>query len=106
PLAAYIPGTRGRVGQGDYVQRPRFLAISEFGPGALIYHEGARYQVTRVQLPRGKTEDAPLDTEEARRCEDCGYHHAKDANLDLCENCGGRLGPTARNLLRLQTVFT
>jgi superfamily II DNA/RNA helicase len=106
PLAAYIPGTRGLAGKGDYVQRPRFLAISEFGPGALIYHEGTRYQVTRVQLPRGKTEDAALDTEEARRCEECGYHHAKDANLDLCENCGGRLGPTTRNLLRLQTVFT
>ncbi|WP_198018467.1 hypothetical protein, partial [Sedimentibacter sp. B4] len=47
PLAAYIPavrnGTRAADG-GDYIQRPRFLAIREFGPGALIYHEGARYE--------------------------------------------------------------
>lgn len=47
PLAAYIPGVRqgadNRDG-GDFLQRPRFLAISEFGPRALIYHEGARYE--------------------------------------------------------------
>lgn len=45
PLAACIPGGRAGRGarEGDYLQRPRFLAIREFGPGALIYHEGARY---------------------------------------------------------------
>ena len=32
PLAAYIPGAMRR--SGDYVQRPRFVAINEFGPGA------------------------------------------------------------------------
>ncbi len=54
PLAAYVPGSRRRgVGDGDYIQRPRFLAINEFGPGALIYHEGARYEVYRIQLPHG-----------------------------------------------------
>ena len=51
PLAAYIPGRRGLRTDGDYVQRPRFLAIREFGPKALIYHEGARYEVHRVQVP-------------------------------------------------------
>ena len=45
------PGSPRRFGDGDYLQRPRFLAIREFGPGALIYHEGARYQVSRIQLP-------------------------------------------------------
>ena len=45
------PHAGRRSGDGDYLQRPRFLAIREFGPGALIYHEGARYQVTRIQLP-------------------------------------------------------
>ena len=35
----------------EFISRPRFLAISEFGPGALIYHEGARYQVTRIMMP-------------------------------------------------------
>ncbi len=50
PLAAYIPGLAGRR-EGDYIQRPRFIGIGEFGPGAVIYHEGARYQVVSVALP-------------------------------------------------------
>jgi len=33
PLAAYIPGLTGRR-EGDYIQRPRFIGIAEFGPGA------------------------------------------------------------------------
>ena len=54
PLAAFIPAGRStKAGEGDYVQRPRFLAITEFGPGAFIYHEGARYAVHRVQIPVG-----------------------------------------------------
>ncbi len=53
PLAAYIPGRGGKLADrdGDYLQRSRFIAIREFGPGALIYHEGSRYQVKRVQVP-------------------------------------------------------
>ena len=37
-------------GRDEFVSRPRFLAISEFGPRALIYHEGARYRVDKVNL--------------------------------------------------------
>ena len=50
PLSAFIPGTRGE--DSAWLQRARFLAITEFGPGALIYHEGATYQVSRIALPR------------------------------------------------------
>lgn len=106
PLAAYIPGGRGtrRQLEGDFVQRPRFLAISEFGPGALIYHEGARYEVKRVQLPRNA--EAGTETEEARRCSSCGYHHPVEVGTDVCDSCGERLGAKTYGLLRLQTVFT
>jgi superfamily II DNA/RNA helicase/very-short-patch-repair endonuclease len=106
PLAAYIPGVQRRRGEGDYLQRPRFLAISEFGPGALVYHEGARYQVTRIQLPPTQPGQVAVETHDARRCEACGYLHEKAVGIDVCESCGGRLGPTTHNLLRLQTVFT
>lgn len=105
PLAAYIPGGRGR-GDGDYLQRPRFLAISEFGPGALIYHEGARYEVERVQVPQSATPGGSTQTEEARRCTACGYHHAVGVGTDVCDSCGAELGPKTFGLLRLQTVFT
>lgn len=109
PLAAYIPG--GRAGgrgyrDGDYIQRPRFLAISEFGPGALIYHEGARYEVTRVQLPRGQADRTGIETEDARRCFACGYHHSPQVGTDICDSCGEALGGRTYGLLRLQTVFT
>ncbi|MDP9418658.1 MAG: DEAD/DEAH box helicase [Actinomycetota bacterium] len=108
PLAAYIPGGRaGRAArEGDYLQRPRFLAIREFGPGALIYHEGARYEVVRVQLPRSVEGSAAVETEDARRCESCGYHHPVAVGTDTCEGCGARLGAKTYGLLRLQTVHT
>ncbi|WGT47296.1 DEAD/DEAH box helicase [Tessaracoccus lacteus] len=109
PLAAYIPAVRGAVGKydgGDYIQRPRFLAIAEFGPGALIYHEGARYEVTRVQVPLSPTGQGVIDTTEARRCSECGYHHDRKPGLDVCENCGNELGSTTYGLMELTTVYT
>ncbi|MFC6702512.1 protein kinase [Streptomyces thermocoprophilus] len=105
PLAAYIPrsGSR-RNADGDYVQRPRFLAIREFGPGSLIYHEGARYQVTRVQLPPDASGE--LATAEARRCDGCGYHHPVKAGVDRCTMCGEELRTKRTGLLHLHTVYT
>ncbi|ULR54666.1 protein kinase domain-containing protein [Streptomyces deccanensis] len=104
PLAAYIPTIGRRRGDGDYLQRPRFLAIREFGPGALIYHEGARYQVTRIQLPPDASGD--LTTGEARRCANCGYHHAPEELEDVCGFCGEQLGQATYGLLHLHTVYT
>ena len=108
PLAAYIPARRGGKVDGDFLQRPRFVAISEFGPNSLIYHEGSRYEVTRVQMPRdpGNTTAGGAVTETAKRCEGCGYHHPVRVGLDRCENCQHPLGATQYGLLRLQTVFT
>ncbi len=105
PLAAYIPrsGNR-RNADGDYLQRPRFLAIREFGPGALIYHEGARYQVTRVQLPPDASGD--LATAEARRCDGCGYHYAVKPGVDRCTVCHEELRSKRTGLLHLHTVYT
>ena len=37
PLSAYIPGRRRKSGRNDFLSRPRFLAISEFGPRAIVY---------------------------------------------------------------------
>ena len=102
PLAAYIPTSARRFGDGDYLQRPRFLAIREFGPGALIYHEGARYQVSRIQLPPGGAGD--LVTTTAKRCESCGYLGADDENV--CGMCTARLPAVTVGLLPLHTVYT
>jgi superfamily II DNA/RNA helicase len=106
PLAAFIPGIRAR---GEtWLQRPRFLAVSEFGPGALIYHEGARYQVIRINLPRGRGTDGESQVvrTEARICSSCGYHHVRSAGTDVCEHCGERLTAVLRDMLHMQTVMT
>ncbi|EHY91209.1 helicase family protein with metal-binding cysteine cluster [Saccharomonospora azurea NA-128] len=104
PLAAYIPASGRRFDDGDYLQRPRFLAIREFGPGALIYHEGARYQVTRIQLPPDASGDVVTTT--AKRCSSCGYHHEEKDNADRCEMCDTPLRETTSGLLHLHTVYT
>ncbi|RKS79491.1 ATP-dependent helicase YprA (DUF1998 family) [Actinomadura pelletieri DSM 43383] len=104
PLAAYINMRDRRFRDGDYLQRPRFLAIREFGPGALIYHEGARYQVTRIQLPPGGTDD--IVTSAARRCTSCGYHHDSADRADRCEMCKERLAEAQYGLLHMHTVYT
>lgn len=107
PLAAYVPGQRG--GGATWLQRPRFLALREFGPNALVYHEGARYQVFRVNLPRGDGEEGKGSTvalTEARVCSHCGYHHERQVGTDVCDGCGRPLADALSNLLPMQTVVT
>ncbi len=105
PLSAFIPARRTKQ-RDEFLSRPRFLAISEFGPRAIVYHEGSRYTINRVILPP-TTEDDPL-TRRAKRCERCGYLHPITAGdgLDLCQRCGAPLETTLRNLFRLQNVAT
>jgi superfamily II DNA/RNA helicase len=44
PLYAYVPLIGGGSGgRAAYLQRARFLAIAEFGPRSLIYHEGRAF---------------------------------------------------------------
>lgn len=103
PIAAYIPGGRRR-NDGDYVQRSRFLAIKEFGPRALIYHEGSRFEVTRVQLPPDAAGE--VVTFEARRCLHCGYHAEVKPGNDRCELCGNGFTEKITGLMPLHTVYT
>lgn len=92
----FIPGynfprlpVRAFVTVGDALQsidRPRFLAITEFGPGNVLYHEGRKYRVDGVVLPVTGLNDRLT---KARICEQCGYIHdgAIAQNVDLCEHC-------------------
>jgi ATP-dependent helicase YprA (DUF1998 family) len=109
PLSAYVPGPRGGREGHEYLSRPRFLAISEFGPRSIVYHEGSRYVINRVIMPvRAGDEGEPL-TRRLKRCEACGYLHpaaGEEGGADLCERCGAPLGVAMTNLFRLQNVST
>ena len=111
PLSAYVPGRRQRRGRDEYISRPRFLAISEFGPRALVYHEGARYRVYKVNLDFGS--DSPeavheLPTATMKRCPRCGYAHLEQGKslAEVCDRCGTDLSPSSRiaQLVQLQNV--
>lgn len=110
PVSAYIPGRRMVRDEGNYISRPRFLAVSEFGPRTHIYHEGARYEIDRVTLPTvadGDAEEGSLFGR-AKICSDCGYlHPAVGGSLpDNCELCGAFLPEADRNLMRMRNVST
>src|SRR5262245_27574367 len=50
PLMAYVPATSDGRGRQTYLQRPRFLALAEFGPRSLVYHGGRAYLDLRAML--------------------------------------------------------
>lgn len=111
PLSAYVPGRGRRRGRDEFLSRPRFLAISEFGPRALIYHEGSRYRVDKVNLDfgAGGAEDTHhLPTETMKRCSRCAYAHLEQGPslTEVCDRCGAALDGPARidGLVQLQNV--
>lgn len=110
PLSAYIPARRLRTEDGDYLSRPRFLAISEFGPRSIVYHEGSKYVINRVIMQIGKVEpgDEILATSKAKFCSECGYFHPLKSGdgVDLCERCKEPLEPPIDSLFRMQNVST
>ncbi|MFN4294043.1 MAG: DEAD/DEAH box helicase [Thermoflexales bacterium] len=81
PVRAWVPRSDG----GDFIARPRFLAIREFAPQNLFYHEGRQWEVAAFTAPPGGL------TERLRRvrlCHTCGAFASPD--LDLCPHCGAR----------------
>jgi len=112
PLMAYVPASRARKGRENFITRSRFLALAEFGPFSLIYHEGAQYQVYKAILnidPEQVTEGAALTTSLARICPECGYGHFRDQlESECCISCGALLDDELRvsRLYRIENVST
>jgi len=78
PIRAFIPR-----GDGEFISRPRFLALTEFGPQNIIYHNGTKYEIrSLITPPEG------LDERRSRPklCNVCGYY-LTDATMSRCENC-------------------
>jgi Lhr-like helicase len=80
PVRAWVPR-----GDGEFIARPRFLAIREFAPGNIIYHEGTKWEVWSFQAPPGGLDDRRV---QRRLCRSCGAYC--DATDDLCPVCATR----------------
>src|SRR5206468_3579741 len=83
---------RALIGTGEEthaIVRPRFIGLTEFGPGNLIYHEGRKHRVHSCVLPIAGLEGRIT---RAKLCKVCGYAHPGDAaEVNLCEHCGTSL---------------
>jgi hypothetical protein len=86
------------------------VGISEFGPHALIYHEGNTYKVRGAILnlqEQGSTTTRTLATRDALVCGSCGHAHlGEDAKLEMCCHCGSglKLHPDG-NALRIPHLY-
>ncbi|RMG32728.1 MAG: DEAD/DEAH box helicase [Planctomycetota bacterium] len=78
PVRAWAP----RPGGGEYIARPRFLAIREFGPRNRVYHEGAKWEVWRFLPPPGGLAGRVRRWKLCRRCSAFG-----SPDLDVCPVC-------------------
>lgn len=121
PLMAWIPATgrksNGKDDKGSMVSRPRFLALSEFGPRSLIYHEGKMFRVDRTKLNIQGSDsisaNSELATINALVCTKCGHGHLGNSDQPMptestCDHCREPLGDDGlvRGLFRIETVET
>ena len=107
PLMAFIPG-QGSDKRQAYVQRPRFLGISEFGPHSRIYHEGRAYRVVRLQVPASELDQGggKLRVETVWLCKACGARNGAE-QPERCHTCDSDEGWTpVRNVRRVENLST
>jgi len=87
PIRIFVPsGTT----TGEYISRPRSIALREFGPLNIIYHNGRKYQVSQLVI-----QDAESSLTEAKVSVRAGYYLTGDqrdpeicpfSGLDLSDN--------------------
>ena len=98
PVRAFIPAGEG----GDYISRPRNVALREFAPSNIVYYEGSKFMVTKTKVPVGGIEG---EYQRVSVCFSCGYFHEGEFP-DTCQNCGAEIKPdTYHNLAKLNRVL-
>ncbi|MBD2471548.1 DEAD/DEAH box helicase [Nostoc sp. FACHB-145] len=98
PVRAFIPAGEG----GEFISRPRSMALREFAPNNVLYYEGSKFMIAKTKVPLGG-----IDGEYKRVsvCATCGYYHDGDFR-DICENCGAEIKPDTRgNIAKLTRVL-
>ena len=64
PLRVFIP----KGDDGEYISRPRSIALREFGPENRIYHSGSKYRIKQLVV-----QDAENNLKKAKVCLGSGY---------------------------------
>lgn len=103
PLRAYI-GENGYDNYGEYISRPRFIALREFGPRNIIYHNGEKYEVERMEVT-----EAEKELIKAKVSDVSGYFFVdKEYELEFCPVTQTRVSNQGiiANLLQMSEVVT
>jgi len=106
PVRAYI---RTSPDSGEFISRPRSVALREFAPNNIVYYEGSKFMVTKTKIAVGGIEN---EYNRVSVCFNCGYFHHSD-NQDICDNCGAQIKPDnygniakISRLLPMETAIT
>lgn len=92
PVRAWVP----RRNEGEFISRPRFLAIREFGPQNIIYHEGSKWEVHRFQAPPGGLTQRQM---QKKICHSCAAF--AEVGDDLCAVCGSSFNASNSTVVSL-----
>jgi hypothetical protein len=88
PLRVFIPTGDS---SGEFISRPRAIALREFGPRNIIYHNGRKYQVSQLVV-----QDAESSLSEAKISTKAGYFLTADQkDLEHCPFSGQSLSDNA-----------
>jgi len=88
PLRIFLPTNNS---SGEFISRPRSIALREFGPLNIIYHNGRKYRVSQLIL-----QDAESALSEAKISKKSGYYLTGDQkDLEICPFTGENLGDNA-----------
>jgi hypothetical protein len=88
PLRIFVPSG---TSSGEFISRPRPIALREFGPLNVIYHGGRKYRVSQLVV-----QDAESSLTEAKISTKAGYYLSGDQkDLEICPFSGVNLGDAA-----------
>ena len=107
PVRAYVQSGEN----GEFISRPRVVAIREFAPRNILYYEGSKFQISKTRIPAKGIESG---YNRAAFCPQCGYFHpGSDWQRDLCENCDAKITPDSygnpaklNRVLNMETMLT
>ncbi|OQA86265.1 MAG: putative ATP-dependent helicase Lhr [bacterium ADurb.Bin236] len=88
PLRIFLPTGDS---SGEFISRPRYIALREFGPLNVIYHNGRKYKVSQLVV-----QDAESALTDARISKKAGYFLTDDQkDMEFCPFTGLSLGDNA-----------